>query len=91
MVLTSKLSHERRNIQISLWQVIVKVTTKRFGDAQSNSFRMAICLWVLATPTEYRTTAHLFGVARFSVYHIVHEAIVDILLHTNIRFPSGTI
>ena len=55
--------------------------------------RVAICIWVLATPTEYRTIAHLFGVARSSVCQIVYEtceAIVDNLLHTYIHFPSGT-
>ena len=38
--------------------------------------RVAICIRVLATPTEYWTIAHLFGVARSSVYQIVHETCV---------------
>ena len=54
--------------------------------------RVGITLWCLATPTEYRTIAHLFGVARSTVCEIVHEtcnAIVSSLLTTYIAFPSG--
>ena len=35
--------------------------------------RVAITLWYLATPVEYLTISHLFGVARSSVCEIVHE------------------
>ena len=54
--------------------------------------RVAITLWCLATPAEYRTVAHLFGVARSTVCAIVHEmctAIVLNLMNTYITFPSG--
>ncbi|XP_065892383.1 uncharacterized protein [Dysidea avara] len=54
--------------------------------------RVAITLWCLATPAEYRTISHLFGVARSSVCEIVHEtcnAIVDVLLKEYIKFPTG--
>ena len=54
--------------------------------------RVAITLWCLATPTEYRTISHLFGIARSTVCEIVHEtcsAIVDRLLTKYITFPSG--
>lgn len=55
--------------------------------------RVAVTLWFLATPAEYRTIAHLFGIARSTVCEIVHEtckAIVDCLLKQYIQFPSGT-
>ena len=54
--------------------------------------RVAITLWCLATCGEYRTIAHLFGVARCTVCVIVHDtckAIVDVLLKTYIKFPQG--
>lgn len=54
--------------------------------------RVAITLWCLATPAEYRTVAHLFSVARSTVCAIVHETcktIVTELLTTYIKFPSG--
>ena len=56
--------------------------------------RVAITLWCLATPAEYRTVAHLFGVARSTVCEIVHEtcnAIVSTLLNTYIKFPNGDV
>ena len=34
---------------------------------------LAITLWSLATPAEYRTIAHLFGVGRSTVYMIVQD------------------
>ena len=54
--------------------------------------RVAITLWCLATPAEYRTVAHLFGVARSTVCKTVHEtcqAIVTVLREKYIRFPSS--
>lgn len=60
--------------------------------AISTERRVAICLWCLATPTEYRTIAHLFGVARSTVCSIVQEtsaAIVQVLMRRYIEFPKG--
>ena len=54
--------------------------------------RVAITLWCLATPCEYRTVAHLFGVARSTVCTIVHDtclAITNSLLKIYISFPTG--
>ena len=54
--------------------------------------RIAVTLWCLATPTEYRTIAHLFGIACSTVCETVHEVchcIVDVLLNEYIKFPSG--
>ena len=54
--------------------------------------RLTITPWCLATPAEYRTISHLFGVARSSVCEIVQEtclAIVDSLLNVYIRFSAG--
>jgi len=54
--------------------------------------RVAVTIWCLATPTEYRTIAHLFGIARSTVCEIVHETcrcIVDVLLKEYIKFSSS--
>ena len=54
--------------------------------------RLAVTLWFLATPCEYRTIAHLFGIARSTVCEIVQEtcnAIVKVLLNKYIEFPTG--
>ena len=56
--------------------------------------RVAITTWCLATPAEYRTVAHLFGVARSTVCKTVHTtctAIAERLLSTYIKFPDGDI
>lgn len=48
--------------------------------------------WCLATPTEYRTVAYLFGVAQSTVCKIVQEtcqAIVSVLLQKYISLPAG--
>ena len=54
--------------------------------------RVAVTLWCLATPTEYRTIAHLFSTARSAVCEIVHETVegtVKKLLGPYIKFPTG--
>ena len=54
--------------------------------------RVGITLWCLATPAEYQTVGHLFGVSRSSVCEIVHEicsAIVSVLLKSYIKFPTA--
>ena len=54
--------------------------------------RIAITLWCLATCSEYRTIAHLFGLARSTVCVIVHDtckAIVLVLQKLFITFPNG--
>ena len=45
----------------------------RFRRAISVEQRLAITLWCLATPCEYRTVSHLFGVARSTVCEIVQD------------------
>ena len=49
-------------------------------------------LWCLATCSEYRTIAHLFGVARCTVCVILHDtckAIISVLQKQFIKFPCG--
>ena len=50
--------------------------------------RLAITLWCLATPSEYRTIGHLFGVAWCTVCIIVHETVEAIVKkYTSISLP----
>ena len=63
-----------------------------FRQAISVEQRVGITLWFLATPAEYRTIGHLFGVARCTVCVIVKEvceAIVCVLQPQYIQFPTG--
>ena len=48
----------------------------------STERRVAITLWVLATPSEYRSVAHLFGVARCTVCKIVRDTCIAIVKKT---------
>ena len=60
--------------------------------AISVKHRLAITLWTLATPCEYRTVGHLFRVARSTVCVIVHKtckAIFDVLFSEYVTFPKG--
>ena len=60
-------------------------------DTISVKKHVAITLWTLGSPAEYRTVAHLFGVGRSTVCEVVHEtcqAIVNHLLPKYIHFPS---
>lgn len=63
-----------------------------FRKAISVEKRVAVTLWFLATPCEYRTISHLFGIARSTVCEIVQETcslIVSTLFHKYISFPTG--
>ena len=51
----------------------------RFWRAISVERRVAITLWCLATPCEYRSLAHLFGIPRSTVCTIVHDVCRAIL------------
>lgn len=63
-----------------------------FRKAISVKKRVAVTLWCLATPCEYRTIAHLFGITRLTVCEIVQQTctlIVATMFHKYIHFPSG--
>ena len=64
----------------------------RFRRAITVEQHVAITLWCLSTPCEYRTLSHLFGVGRSSVCEIVQNtcrAIVSVLMDVYISFPMG--
>ena len=71
---------------------LLEKQTMKLRKPLSVEQRVAIILWVLATTVEYRTVAHLFGVARSTVCVVVHEtceAIVSRLLPVYILFPTS--
>ena len=71
---------------------LIQKQNTRMRRSVSTERRVAITLWVLATPAEYRSVAHLFGLARCTVCQIVNEtcrAIVQKLLRVYVRFPTG--
>ena len=71
---------------------LIKKQNTRLRRPVSTECQLAITLWVLATPCEYHSVAHLFGVARCTVCQIVKEtyqAIVWKLIPIYINFPTG--
>lgn len=72
-------------------QLRPQIERKNTRMRRSVSTERRVALWVLATPAEYRSVAHLSGLARCTVCVIVNEtfrAIVRKLLPMYIRFPS---
>ena len=70
----------------------IKRKDTRFRKSITVEKRLAVTLWCLATPCEYWSISHLFGIGRSTVCEIVHstcQVIVDQLLSQYINFPSG--
>ena len=87
-----RMSRETFRVLCNQLKPIIERKTTKLRESISVEKRLAIILWFLATTAEYRTIAHLFGVARSSVREIVWEttaAIVHCLLSTYINFPVG--
>ena len=83
----NNLSHLSRDALNNLSHLSRRTTQLR--KSISVEHHVAITLWCLATCGEYRSIAHLFGVARCTVCVIVHDtckAIVDVLLKNYIKF-----
>ena len=68
---------------------IQRVNT-RMRQAISVEKRLAVTLWCLATPAEYRTIGHLFGIARSTVCRIVHETCKAIVAPARPAFTLET-
>lgn len=71
---------------------ILPTKVTRFQLSVSVEERVAITIWKLATNTEYRTLAGLFGLGRSTVGKIVVEtsrAIAAHLLSPYVFIPSG--
>ena len=73
-------------------QPVIQRHNTHLRRAISVRHRVAVTLWCLATPAEYRTISHLFGIGKSTVCEIVHEtvdAIITRLKQDYIRFPTG--
>ena len=71
-------------VHLITFRPLIQIKTTVMRRPASVPRRVAITLWVLATPSEYRTIAHLFGIARCTVCVIVKEtceAITQKLVH----------
>ena len=87
-----RMSHETFTYLCQQLSTALRRQDTTMRKAISVEQRLAVTLWCLATPCEYRTIAHLFGIARSTVCEIVQETrtiIVQILLQKYIQFPSG--
>ena len=52
---------------------LIQKKNTRIRKAISTERRVAVTLWVLATPAKYRSLGHIFGLARCTVCKIVNE------------------
>ena len=86
-----RMSRETFHYLCNQLRPLIQKQNTRMRRSLSTERRVAITLWVLATPGEYRSVAHLFRLARCTVCQIVNEtcrAIVNKLLRVYIRFPT---
>ena len=87
-----RISRETYQYLCQKLQRVIRHEDITLRTAISVEKRVAVTLWCLATCSEYRTIAHLFGLARSIVCVIVHDtckAIVLVLQKLFITFPSG--
>ena len=73
-------------------QSVIKKQSTTLRNPLPVEKRVAVTLWYLATPLEFRSIGHLFGIACCTACVIVHEtcaAIVQVLLKSYISFPTG--
>ena len=89
-----RISQQTFNYLCERLQPAIEKQCTKLRQPISVKKRVAITLWYLATPMEYRSIGHLFGVARCTACIVVHEtcaAIIDVLLKSYINFPRGNV
>ena len=87
-----QMSQQTFNHLCQMLSPYIKKQTTKMHTLLSVQKHVAITLWFLATPVEYRTIGHLFSIARSTVCVVVHETcsvIVKVLLTRYIHFPRG--
>lgn len=87
-----RMSRDTFNYLCDQLRPLIQKQNTRMRKSISTERRVAITLWVLATPGQYCTVAHLFGVAHCTVCQIINEtcrATVQKLVPMYIRFPTG--
>ena len=68
----------------------VEYSNTQLRDAVSLEKHIAIMLWTFASPMEFRSVSHLFGICRSTVCEVFNEtfmAIVEHLLHQYVMLP----
>lgn len=78
-----------RYLYQQLWPYI-ECSNTQLGDAVSLEKHIAIMLWTFASPMEFRSVSHLFGICRSTVCEVFNEtfkAIVEHLLHQYVTLP----
>ena len=68
-----RMSRETLHYLCDQLRPLIQKKNTHMRKSVSTERRVAITLWVLATPGEYRSVAHLFGVACCTVCQILNE------------------
>lgn len=87
-----RISHETFNYLCQQLRPVIEKLNTRLRCSLSVEKRVGVTLWYLATPMEFRSIEHLFGIARCTACVIVHDtckAIVEVLMKLYIVFPEG--
>ena len=79
-----------RYLYQQLWPYIECISTQWRDAVLEKCTNIAIMLWTFASPMEFRSVNHLFGICRSTVCEVFNEtfkAIVEHLLYQYITFP----
>ena len=87
-----RISHETFNYLCQRLRPVIKKLNTRLCCSLSVEKHVRVTLWYLATPMEFHSIGHLFGIAHCTACVIVHEmckAIVEVLMKLYVVFAEG--